>query len=154
MSPHRTLCALLVASTAGALTACGTSRPPTVAQTPAPVASAPRLHPPRTANLAYRRAVETDIARRLHTPLADLESQLRSQVRAAPGSTLMTLAKPLGFAQDQLGTIVLASLDDAADAAVRSGRWTPTGARKEKRYWTAQPAPSLITEVTRWFVNG
>jgi hypothetical protein len=160
MSRKRTLSALVAAATAIIavaaiiLSACGAGTPSTASRPPQRPASPPQLHPPLGTGRAYRRAVEVAIARALHTPLGELQSKLRSQVVAAPGSDLMGLAKPLGFAQDQLGRIVLASLDQAADAAVRSGRWTPNGARKEKRYWKAQPAPRLIAEVSRWLGHG
>lgn len=151
MTTRLSLHALAAAATAVLLAGCGASRHADVTRRPGAVTpvSMARLRPPLAPDRLYRQAVEAGVARRLHTPLTEIESQLRS----APGSTLMDLAKPLGFAQDQLGAVVLASLDDAADAAVRSGRWTPAGAREERRYWTAQPAPSLIAEISRWLVN-
>jgi hypothetical protein len=152
MSGRRSYAALLAAGVI-VLSGCGASARSTADLSPRPASPSP-LHPPLAISGSYRRAVETAITQSLHTPLGELQSQLRSQIRAAPGSDLMSLAKPLGFAQDQLGAIVLAGLDHAADAAVRSGRWTPAGARKEKRYWTAQPTPSLIAEVSRWIVLG
>jgi hypothetical protein len=66
----------------------------------------------------------------------------------------MNLAKPLGLAEDQLGRIVLSSLNHAADAAVQSGRWTSRQGREEKRFWRSQSAASLITEVSAWYVRG
>ena len=74
-------------------------------------------------------------------------------LRATPGSTLMNLAKPLGLAQDDLGLIIIASLDRAADSEARSGRWTTAQAGAEERYWTAQSPGSLITEVSAWFAS-
>ena len=149
MSARATLAAALLAALM--LAGCGATRHADLTRLPAPatLASAP-LRPPLATDSAYRKTTEARIAQRLHTPVRDLVSQLRS----TPGSTLMNLAKPLGLSQDQLGAIVLASINNAADAAVRSGRWTSTAARKEKRYWTVQPAPSLIAEVTRWLLAG
>jgi hypothetical protein len=154
MRSRRTLCALLAVSVAVVFGGCGASPRSIVEHRSRPPASPLPRQPPLTIDRAYRSAVANSIARGLHTPLGELRSQLLGQVRAAPGSDLMSLAKPLGFAQDQFGAIVIASLDRAADAAVRSGRWTPTGARKEKRYWTAQPVSSLIAEVSRWVMHG
>jgi hypothetical protein len=149
----RSLCALLAVSVTVVLSGCGASPRSTVDRRPQPPASPSPLRPPLAVDRAYRDAVGISIARDLDVPLGELKLQLRSLVRAAPGSDLMSLAKPLGFAQDQLGAIVLASLNRAADAAVRSRRWVPAGARKEKRYWTSQPAPSLIAEASRWLVR-
>jgi hypothetical protein len=65
----------------------------------------------------------------------------------------MNLAKPFGLDQDQVATVALASLELAADSAVRTGRWTVAAARKEKDYWKTQRSPSLIAEVSLWFLS-
>jgi hypothetical protein len=150
MTARRALAVLATACAAATFAGCGASRTSLVAQPPPASLSAAPLRPPITPTSAYRAQVEARIAHDLHVSLRSI----RSQLRAAPGSTLVSLAKPLGLAQDQLGAIVLTSLDHAVDAAVGSGRWTPAGARKEKRYWMAQSAPSLIAEISRWLVNG
>jgi len=146
MNLHARLCMLLCAVLIAVVAGCGGTNRPSAARPPAPT-SATRLRPPIPAGAAYRRSVEVGIAARLHTTDAN------SQLRAAPGSTLEILAKPLGLAEDQLGTVTRASLDRAADAAVRSRRWTPAEARKEKRYWSTQSAPSLIAEVSTWLAG-
>jgi len=148
MNLHARLCMLLCAVLIAVVAGCGGTNRPSAARPPAPT-SATRLRPPIPAGAAYRRSVEVGIAARLHTT----DANLRSQLRAAPGSTLEILAKPLGLAEDQLGTVTRASLDRAADAAVRSRRWTPAEARKEKRYWSTQSAPSLIAEVSTWLAG-
>ena len=142
---------LALACATGALAGCASSRAQDAAQPPPPqpVSSTPALTPPITADARYRGRVEADVAARLHLAPATIAAQLR----ATPGLTLMNLAKPLGLAQDGLGPIIVASLDDAAGAEARSGRWTAAQAGAEKRYWTEQPPGSLITEVSTWFAG-
>jgi hypothetical protein len=100
--------------------------------------------------MRYRRAVEIEVAARIHLTRKTITSRLR----ATPGSTLMNLAKPLGLAEDQLGRIVLSSLNHAAASGIQSGGWTVRQAREEKRFWKTQPAGSVITEVSAWYVQG
>jgi hypothetical protein len=142
--PSAVTCAALT------LAGCGAGRTTRANEAPRPSLSSVSLHPPISTGLTYRADAAAAIASRLHIS----EANLRSQLRAAPGSTLMNLAKPLGLDQDQLGAVALASLAHAADRAVRSGKWPEAAARKEKDYWKAQPAPSLIAEVSRWLLSG
>jgi hypothetical protein len=146
-----TRAALALACVTAALAGCASSRPQDAAQPPPPqpVSSADALTPPIAADASYRGRVEADVAARLHLAPATITARLR----ATPGSTLMTLAKPLGLAEDGLGPIIIASLDHAAGAEAHSGRWTPAQAGAEKRYWTAQSPGSLITEVSAWFAG-
>jgi hypothetical protein len=143
--------ALALACVTAALAGCASSRAQDAVQPPPPqpVSSTPALTPPIAADARYRDRVDAGVAARLHLAPATIAARLR----ATPGSTLMNLAKPLGLAQDGLGPIIVASLDDAAGAEVRSGRWTAAEAGAEKRYWTAQPPGSLITEVSAWFAG-
>lgn len=143
--------ALVLAFVAAALAGCASSRAQHAVQPPPPqpVSSISAVTPPIAADARYRGLVEAGVAARLHLAPATITAQLR----ATPESTLMTLAKPLGLAQDGLGSIIVASLDHAADAEVRSGRWTTAQAGAEKHYWTAQSPGSLITEVSAWFAG-
>ena len=142
--------ALALACLTGALAGCASSRAPEAAQPPPqPVSFTPALTPPIAADARYRGRVETGVADHLHLTPATIAAQLR----ATPGSTLMNLAKPLGLAEDGLGPIIVASLDDAAGAEARSGRWTAAQAGAERRYWTAQSPGKLITEVSAWFAS-
>jgi hypothetical protein len=106
--------------------------------------------PPVTVDAAYKSAVETSVARSLHRTAA----KVRAEFRANPGSGLENLAKPLGLAEDQLARIVLSGLDDAANAASRSGRWTARQAQAEKMYWAKVSDTDLVTGVSSWFVSG
>jgi hypothetical protein len=143
--------ALALALATGALAGCagGGAHDAVQPPPPQPVSSTPALTPPIAADARYRGRVEADVAARLHLPAATIAARLR----ATPGSTLMNLAKPLGLAQDGLGPIIVASLDDAAGAEARSGNWTAAQAATEQRYWTAQAPGSLITEVSAWFAG-
>jgi hypothetical protein len=143
--------ALALACITAALAGCSSSRAHDAVQPPPPqpVSSTPALTPPIAADARYRGRVEAGVAARLHLTPATIAARLR----ATPGSTLMNLAKPLGLAEDGLGPIIVASLDDAAGAEARSGRWTAAQAGAEKRYWTAQSPGSLITEVSAWFAG-
>jgi hypothetical protein len=142
--------ALALACLTAALAGCASSHAQDAAQPPPqPVSSSPALTPPIAADARYRGRVEAGVADRLHLTPAAIEIQLR----ATPGSTLMNLAKPLGLAQDELGPIIIASLDHAADSQARSGRWTAAQADEEKRYWTSRSPGSLITEVSAWFAG-
>ncbi len=147
----RVALALALACVTAALAGCGSGRAQDAAQPPPPqpVSSTPALTPPIAADARYRDRVEADVAARLHLAPATIAAQLR----ATPGSTLMNLAKPLGLAEDDLGPIIIASLDRAADAEARSGRWTAAQAVAERRYWTAQSPGKLITEVSAWFAS-
>jgi hypothetical protein len=93
--------------------------------------------------------VEVAVASRLHLTRAAVASQLR----AAPGSTLMNLAKPLGIAEDQLAAAIRRELNRTAGTAVQSGTWTSRQAGDEKRFWASQPAGSLITEISAWYIQ-
>ena len=143
--------ALALACVTAALAGCGSSRPQDAALPlpPQPMSSTPALTPPVAADARYRGRVEADVAARLHLAPTTITAQLR----ATPRSTLMNLAKPLGLAEDDLGPIIITSLDHAADAEARSGRWTVAQAGAERRYWTAQPPGKLITEVSAWFAS-
>ena len=140
---------LALACATGALAGCASSRAQDAAQPPPPqpVSSTPALTPPIATDARYRGRVEADVADRLHLTPATIAAWLR----ATPGSTLMNLAKPLGLAQDELGPIIIASLDHAADSEAHSGRWTAAQADAERRYWTSRSPGSLITEVSAWF---
>jgi hypothetical protein len=130
----------------------GSASPAQASLPPPPLAVSSRfaLSPPVPVDTRYRRSVEVEVAARIHLSRKTITSRLR----ATPGSTLMNLAKPLGLAEDQLGRIVLSSLNHAADTAVQSGRWTSRQAREEKRFWRSQSAASLIAEVSAWYVQG
>ena len=140
--------AVALALATGALAGCASSRAQdAVHLPPQPVSSTPALTPPIAADARYRGRVEAGVAARLHLAPATIAARLR----ATPGSTLMNLAKPLGLAQDELGPIIIASLDHAEDSEAHSGRWTAAQADAEKRYWTSRSPGSLITEVSAWF---
>jgi hypothetical protein len=129
----------------GCVSAAPARQPPSATAT-----SSTQISPPVAVDPAYENAVESRIADSLRLTVA----QVRSQLRAAPGSGLENVAKPLGLAQDQLARIVLSGLDGAADSTGRSGRWTARQAQAEKMYWASQSFASLDTGVTSWFVNG
>ena len=137
----------LLIALAVAVTACGRGQSTTPGGVAPPAATRAPLSPPAPVSLEDRTAVEQQVASRLHLDPA----QVRAQLHADPNATLMTLAKPLGLAQDQLGAIILAALNDRADTALRSGTWTAQQANQEKQFWTAQPLPDLIAEISRWF---
>lgn len=109
--------------------------------------SSPPLDPPIALDASDRAAVVEDIAAALHQDPAQVGAQLRSD----PSATLMTLAKPLGVAQDRLAEIVLAALIDATDLRESSGAWTQNEVIAEKQFWAAQTQGALIAEVSRWF---
>jgi hypothetical protein len=135
-----------------ALTACASaSHHDVVRQQPPPsgMPSAEPLHPPEPVSTTYRSDTERTIAGRLHTTPDAIARQLHAQ----PGSTLLNLAKPLGFAQDQLGAVVLAGLDDATGTALRDAALTTDQAARETQFWHAQLASSLITETSYWFLQ-
>jgi hypothetical protein len=113
---------------------------------PPPNPNARALHPPVAADAPYRQLTVAAVASRLHSTVG----QLRSQLSAAPGLTLMNLGKPLGLAEDQLATVVRAGLDSAVDANVRAGRWSRAAAAKEKSYWNVQSDPDLISQISSW----
>jgi hypothetical protein len=94
----------------------------------------------------YRSRVAQQVADALQQP----RDRLAAQLRADPQVTLMTLAKPLGVAQDRLAQIVLAALDAASDAYGADGRWTPQEVDAEKSYWASQDQGPLVAEVSRW----
>jgi hypothetical protein len=107
------------------------------------------LNPPAAVDAAFRTDVERGIATRLRlTPAA-----IGNQLRAESGATLLNLAKPLGLAQDQLGSLVSDSLRDATTRAAQAGRLTPDQAASDERYWTAQDDGSLVSEASFWFVH-
>ena len=138
---------LLIAGAVLALAACGTDRPAEANRAPAPIAATTPLSPPVATSPDYRKAVEEKVAGWMRlTPV-----QIRTQLQADQGATLMNLAKSGGFAQDQLASAILSALNDSADSAARSGTWTAEQANQEKQYWTAQSQADLITEISRWF---
>lgn len=145
--------ALLVLPALLPLAGCGhratTSGAAALAPPPPPIASLRTVSPPVPLTARYRRQVEVAVATRLHLTRA----AIRSQLRAAPGSTLMPLAKPAGLAEDQLAQTILRELNHATDAAVQSGTWTSRQARAEKRFWASQPAGNLITEISAWYIQ-
>jgi hypothetical protein len=131
------------------LTGCASAAP--AQQLPPPSASSPGpLSPPVAVSATYKNAVEAQVASSLHLTAA----QVRSELRANPGTGLENLAKPRGVAEDQLARIILVGLDSAADAASRSGTWTAHQARAEKMYWADQTYARLDTGVSSWFVQG
>ncbi|GAC1426241.1 MAG: hypothetical protein NVSMB62_23680 [Acidobacteriaceae bacterium] len=126
-----------------------TSHTGTLAPPPPPISSLRSVSAPPPVDAGYRRQVEAAVATQLHLTRAAVTSQLR----AAPGSTLMNLAKPLGIAEDQLALAIRDDLNHAADAAVQSGTWTSRQAEAEKRFWASQPPGSLITEISAWYLQ-
>lgn len=44
-------------------------------------------------------------------------------------------------------------LNHAATTAVQSGTWTSRQAGSEKRFWASQPAGSIITEISAWYLQ-
>ncbi|WP_322770338.1 hypothetical protein [Frankia sp. Cr1] len=130
-----------------AATACGGGQSSAQGGVEPPAATHAPLSPPLPVSLEDRTAVEQQVAARLRLDPA----QIRAQLQAEPNATLMTLAKPLGLAQDALGPIILAAVNDRADAALRSGTWTAPQANQEEQFWTAQTQPDLIAEISRWF---
>jgi hypothetical protein len=132
------------------LAGCASGAAPAQQPSASSASSSRPLSPPVAVDAAYKNAVETRVAGSLHLTAA----RVRSELRAAPGSGLENLAKPLGIAEDKLARIILAGLDDAASAASRSGRWTAHQAQAEKMYWANQSYATLDTGVSSWFVNG
>jgi hypothetical protein len=108
------------------------------------------LSPPVPVDAPYKNAVETRVAGSLHLTTG----QVRTELRANPGSDLENLAKPLSLSEDQLAGIILSGLDSAASAASQSGTWTARQAQAEKMYWASQSYADLVTGVSSWFVNG
>jgi hypothetical protein len=113
----------------------------------APAPAAAPLSPPVAAQADDRSAVCAQVAAGLHADPA----QVTAALRADSNASLMTLAKPRGLAQDQLAELILAALRDRADARLRSRAWTAQQAEQDKQFWSAQPQPDLISEVSRWF---
>jgi hypothetical protein len=140
----------LVAIAFSGLVATGCDGTATTSAPPAPSASSARLSPPIAVSSDYRTAVERQVAVRLHLS----PERVRSQLRADPNATVMTLAKPAGLAQDQLASIVLTALRDSGDAAVGSGSWSAQQAEEENGYWASQSQGRLIAEVSVWFRQG
>jgi hypothetical protein len=116
---------------------------------PAADASSPPLDPPIALDTSDRAAVVEHVAAALHQDPAQLGAALRSDRSA----TLMTLAKPMGVAQDRLAEIVLAALREVTDLRGSSGSWTQSQVVAETRFWTAQAHGALIAEVSRWFAT-
>ena len=143
------MCLIVVLGILPALAACGMGRPSSqagVAQQPPPNAFGPSLSAPIAPDASYRTAAARQIAGALRLD----QSELRTRLQADSSATLMTLAKPLGLAQDQLAEIVLAALNDAGDLYVRSGNWSQKQAEAEKAFWAAQTQGDLVAEVSRW----
>ncbi|MFI5254888.1 MAG: hypothetical protein ACHQ15_05470 [Candidatus Limnocylindrales bacterium] len=109
--------------------------------------SSPPLDPPVALDASDRAAVVERIAAALHQD----PDQLGAQLQSDPSATLMTLAKPLGIAQDRLAEIVLAALSDVTDGRGASGSWTQNEVVAEKQFWAAQTQGALVAEVSRWF---
>jgi hypothetical protein len=137
----------LLIALALAATACGRGQSSAQGGVAPPAAARAPLSPPVAVSLEDRTAVEQQVAARMRLDPA----RIRAQLQADPNATLMTAAKPLGLAQDQLAAIILAALNDRADTALRSGTWTAPQASQQKQFWTAQPQPDLIAEISRWF---
>jgi hypothetical protein len=138
----------VLAIAALALGAC-TSPSPTDPR-PAPPATAPAASPPITLPADYRTTALSAIASRLHTSTEALRTDL-----AAPSAILMTLAKPLGLAEDQLAATLRSALTDTGQTEVRSGTWTQSQAAQVNAYWSAEPDPVMITQITQWYrTNG
>jgi hypothetical protein len=119
--------------------------PTAVEQPPADPSSAP-LAPPTSPEAAYRSRVTQQVT----DALQQSRDQLAAQLQADPQATLITLAKPLGIAQDRLAQIVLDALNDAADANGTARLWTPQEVAAEKAFWASQDQGQLIAEVSRW----
>jgi hypothetical protein len=124
-----------------------TSTPP--AAPPPPPATAPAATPPITLPADYRTTARSAIATRLHTTIDALRTDL-----AAPSMTLMTIAKPLGLAEDQLAGALRSALTDTGQTEVRSGTWTPSQAAQVNAYWAAETDPVLITQISQWYRAG
>jgi hypothetical protein len=89
------------------------------------------------------------IASRLHTSVAAIDQQLRSQ----PNSTLLNLAKPAGLAQDQLAAVITSALNNATTDAEQTGHLTVAQAVQLTHYWNSQSTPRLITEASYWYLH-
>jgi hypothetical protein len=105
------------------------------------------LSPPFTLSDAYRSEALSRIATALHKT----DDQIRDDLQRQPTATLMTLAKPQGLAQDQLAASIRAALTAAGESQVRSGTWPPSQAAQLRAFWSAQPDPAIITQVSQWF---
>jgi hypothetical protein len=140
----RTLTIAVSIAAALALGACGPVAGP--AAGPLPAASVALPSPPVAIPGGYRDAALRSVAARLHTTVA----ALRSGLATTPAATLMTLAKPLGFAQDQLAATVRAGLTDATGAEVGSGSWTAMQAAQVSAFWRSIPDDALIAQVSQW----
>ena len=138
---------LLVASLA--MAGCGARTPTSSTESIQSAAdpSSPPLDPPVALDASDRAAAVERIAAALHQD----PSQLGAQLQSDPSATLMTLAKPLGIAQDRLAEIVLAALSDVTDGRAASGSWTQNEVVAEKQFWAAQTQGALIAAVSHWF---
>jgi len=139
---------LILALSVAVLAGCDaqpSARSTTIEQPPANVADAP-LAPPISPDAAYRARVVGQIADALQQD----SGQLAAALRADAQSTLMSLAKPLGVAQDRLAQIALTALDEAADAYGQAGTWSAQQVTAEKAYWGSRSQGPLISEVSRW----
>ena len=149
--PRRTIAAIAIVGLA-AFSGCShhrTAQPPSQTPPPRGIPNAEPLAPPAEVDSAYKTAVESIIAERLHLTIATITQQLRAQ----PDATLMNLAKPAGLAQDQLSTLIVSAFNTADDNTVRAGHLTQPQADQLTRYWTSQTDASLITEASYWYLH-
>jgi hypothetical protein len=114
---------------------------------PPPNVSAAVPRAPVSLGPDYQAAVTDVVA----TTMKLSTTRIKADLAAQPDSTLMNLAKPLGFAQDALAASIRSALSAATAAQVRSGTWTPSQAAQLTTFWTAQTDPSLITRISQWF---
>jgi hypothetical protein len=142
----RRVVVIAVAALACSVAGCGSSGDPVGRQPPPAVTAAP-LSPPITLTNGYR----SDALSRIASALHETSEQIRSYLRAQPSATLMTLAKPAGLSQDQLAAAIRAALTAAGQSQIRSGTWTPSQAAQLATFWSAQPDPAVITQVSQWF---
>ena len=124
---------------------------PPLSQQPPPsgMPNSEPLRPPLPVDAAYQSSVEDTVAARLHSTTAAVARQLRAQ----RNSTLMNLAKPLGFAQDQLSAAIATGFKKATADAARRHRLTQMQASQLAQFWNAQQDAGLITEASYWFLN-
>jgi hypothetical protein len=127
----------------------GTTHPLNLPPPPSGVPSTEPLVPPVPLDATYHRDFENVVASRLHTSVAAIDQQLRTQ----PNSTLLILAKPAGLAQDQLATLITFALNNVTSDAVQTGHLTVPQAAQLTHYRNSQSTPNLITEASYWYLH-
>lgn len=135
------------------LAACGsrvaTAPPTTMPPPPQSLTNSQPFDPPFSISTSFKIDVATRVVTRMHLSLSDV----RRELRAVRGSTIMNLAKPLDVTEDQLAGRCFQSLEMATNDLRSSGRLSATQAETENQYWKSVSWGSLISEISYWIVN-